>query len=107
MALAKAQGDTLRSSLLPVPQQFGTRRIKNPAQSRSDLVAGSAVGGLSGRCARSRELSTLIELAPDGFASAHRDSWNAPARRGKAHSQYRATADGRPAFALQQLRAVA
>ena len=55
-------------ALLLVPLYVGAGRIKNQAHWQTDVVAGWAVGGLSGWYAHSREVPILIELLPHGFA---------------------------------------
>jgi undecaprenyl-diphosphatase len=53
-------------ALLPV--YVGAGRIKNQAHWQTDVVAGLAVGGLSGWYAHSRDTPILIELLPHGVA---------------------------------------
>jgi hypothetical protein len=53
-------------ALLPV--YVGAGRIKNQAHWQTDVLAGWAVGGLSGWYAHSREVPILIELLPHGIA---------------------------------------
>ena len=53
-------------ALLPV--YVGVGRIKNQAHWQSDVVAGWAVGGLSGWYAHSRETPIMVELLPHGAA---------------------------------------
>ena len=54
-------------ALLLVPLYVGAGRIKNQAHWQTDVLAGWAVGGLSGWYAHSRETPILIELLPHGF----------------------------------------
>jgi len=53
-------------ALLPV--YVGAGRIKNQAHWQTDVLAGWAVGGLSGWYAHSRDVPILIELLPHGVA---------------------------------------
>jgi len=52
-------------ALLPV--YVGAGRIKNQAHWQTDVLAGWAVGGLSGWYAHSRDTPIMIELLPHGF----------------------------------------
>jgi membrane-associated phospholipid phosphatase len=54
-------------ALLLLPLYVGAGRIKNQAHWQTDVLAGWAVGGLSGWYAHSRETPILIELLPHGF----------------------------------------
>jgi len=51
-----------------VPIYVGAGRIKNQAHWQTDVLAGWAVGGLSGWYAHSRDVPILIELLPHGIA---------------------------------------
>jgi membrane-associated phospholipid phosphatase len=55
-------------ALLLLPLYVGAGRIKNQAHWQTDVLAGWAVGGLSGWYAHSREVPIMIELLPHGFA---------------------------------------
>ena len=55
-------------ALLLLPLYVGAGRIKNQAHWQTDVVAGWAVGGLSGWYAHSRDVPILIELLPHGVA---------------------------------------
>jgi len=55
-------------ALLLLPLYVGAGRIKNQAHWQTDVVAGWAVGGLSGWYAHSRDVPIMIELLPHGFA---------------------------------------
>ena len=55
-------------ALLLLPLYVGAGRIKNQAHWQSDVLAGWAVGGLSGWYAHSRDEPILIELLPHGVA---------------------------------------
>jgi membrane-associated phospholipid phosphatase len=54
-------------ALLLLPLYVGAARIKNQAHWQTDVLAGWAVGGLSGWYAHSREIPIMIELLPHGF----------------------------------------
>ena len=54
--------------LLLLPLYVGAGRIKNQAHWQTDVLAGWAVGGLSGWYAHSRDVPILIELLPHGVA---------------------------------------
>jgi undecaprenyl-diphosphatase len=54
------------SLLLPI--YVGVGRIKNQAHWQTDVLAGWAIGGLSGWYAHGRDVPILIELLPHGFA---------------------------------------
>ena len=54
-------------ALLLLPLYVGAGRIKNQAHWQTDVLAGWAVGGLSGWYAHSRETPFMIELLPHGF----------------------------------------
>ena len=54
--------------LLLLPLYTGVGRVKNQAHWQTDVLAGWAVGGLSGWYAHSREVPILIEILPHGFA---------------------------------------
>lgn len=51
-----------------IPIYVGAGRIKNQAHWQTDVLAGWAVGGLSGWYAHSRDVPILIELLPHGVA---------------------------------------
>jgi membrane-associated phospholipid phosphatase len=51
-----------------LPLYVGAGRIKNQAHWQTDVIAGWAVGGLSGWYAHSRDVPILIELLPHGVA---------------------------------------
>jgi undecaprenyl-diphosphatase len=55
-------------ALLLLPLYVGAGRIKNQAHWQTDVLAGWAVGGLSGWYAHSRETPFMIEILPHGFA---------------------------------------
>jgi len=55
-------------ALLLLPLYVGAGRISNQAHWQTDVVAGWAVGGLSGWYAHSRDVPILIELLPHGVA---------------------------------------
>jgi membrane-associated phospholipid phosphatase len=54
-------------ALLLVPIYVGVGRIKNQAHWQTDVLAGWAIGGLSGWYAHSRDVPITIELLPHGF----------------------------------------
>ena len=54
-------------ALLLLPLYVGAGRIKNQAHWQTDVLAGWAVGGLSGWFAHSRETPFMIQLLPHGF----------------------------------------
>jgi undecaprenyl-diphosphatase len=58
----------LAYTLLLVPAYVGAARVKNQAHWQTDVVAGWAIGGLSGWYAHSRDTPILIEILPHGFA---------------------------------------
>jgi undecaprenyl-diphosphatase len=58
----------LTYALLLLPLYVGEARIKNHQHWQSDVLAGWAVGGLSGWFAHSRDVPILIQLLPNGFA---------------------------------------
>jgi len=58
---------TVWASLL-LPIYVGAARVKNQAHWQTDIVAGWAVGSLSGWYAHSRDVPILIELLPHGVA---------------------------------------
>jgi hypothetical protein len=51
-----------------IPLYVGAGRIKNQAHWQTDVLAGWAVGGLSGWYSHSRDVPILIELLPHGVA---------------------------------------
>jgi undecaprenyl-diphosphatase len=53
---------------LLLPLYVGVGRIKNQAHWQTDVLAGWAIGGLSGWYAHSRDVPILIELLPNGVA---------------------------------------
>ena len=55
-------------ALLLLPLYVGVGRLKNQAHWQTDVLAGWAIGGLSGWYAHSRDVPILIELLPNGFA---------------------------------------
>ena len=55
-------------ALLALPLYVGAGRIKNQAHWQTDVLAGWAVGGLSGWYAHSRDTPITIELLPHGVA---------------------------------------
>lgn len=54
-------------ALLLLPLYVGAGRIKNQAHWQTDVLAGWAVGGLSGWFAHDRETPFMIQLLPHGF----------------------------------------
>jgi undecaprenyl-diphosphatase len=60
--------DPLTYGLLLLPLYVGAGRVKNQAHWQTDVIAGWAIGGLSGWYAHSREQPILIELLPHGVA---------------------------------------
>ncbi len=54
--------------LLLLPLYVGAGRIKNQAHWQTDVIAGWAIGGLSGWYAHSRDTPILIEILPHGVA---------------------------------------
>jgi undecaprenyl-diphosphatase len=54
-------------ALLLLPLYTGISRVKNQAHWQTDVLAGWAVGGLSGWFAHSRDVPILIEILPHGF----------------------------------------
>jgi len=54
-------------ALLLLPLYAGATRIKNQAHWQTDVLAGWAVGGLSGWYAHSRDVPIMIEILPHGF----------------------------------------
>ena len=55
-------------ALLLLPLYVGAGRIKNQQHWQTDVLAGWAVGGLSGWYAHERDVPILIELLPHGVA---------------------------------------
>jgi undecaprenyl-diphosphatase len=55
-------------ALLLLPLYVGVGRVKNQAHWQTDVLAGWAVGGISGWYAHSRDTPILIEILPHGFA---------------------------------------
>jgi membrane-associated phospholipid phosphatase len=53
--------------LLLLPLYTGVMRVKNQAHWQTDVLAGWAVGGLSGWYAHSRDVPIFIEILPHGF----------------------------------------
>ena len=62
-------------ALLLLPLYVGAGRIKNQAHWQTDVLAGWAVGGLSGWYAHSREVPIMIELLPHGFAVGYKQQF--------------------------------
>jgi undecaprenyl-diphosphatase len=58
----------LTYALLLVPLYVGEGRIKNRRHWQSDVLAGWAVGGLSGWFAHSRDVPILVQILPNGFS---------------------------------------
>jgi len=58
---------TATYALLLLPLYVGAGRIKNQAHWQTDVLAGWAVGGLSGWFAHSRDVPITIQLLPHGF----------------------------------------
>src|SRR5215831_7469569 len=58
----------LAYGLLLIPLYVGAGRIKNQAHWQTDVIAGWAIGGVSGWYSHSRDVPILIELLPHGFA---------------------------------------
>lgn len=54
-------------ALLLLPAYVGAGRIKNQAHWQTDVLAGWAVGGLSGWFAHSRDVPIMFQLLPHGF----------------------------------------
>ena len=54
-------------ALLLLPLYVGAGRIKNQAHWQTDVLAGWAIGGLSGWFAHSRDVPFTIQLLPHGF----------------------------------------
>jgi len=54
-------------ALLLLPLYVGAGRIKNQAHWQTDVLAGWAVGGLSGWYAHGRDVPIMIQLLPHGF----------------------------------------
>jgi membrane-associated phospholipid phosphatase len=54
-------------ALLLLPLYVGVARVKNQAHWQSDVIAGWALGGVSGWYAHSRDVPIMIELLPHGF----------------------------------------
>lgn len=55
-------------ALLLLPIYVGAGRVKNQAHWQTDVLAGWAVGGLSGWYAHSREVPLMVELLPRGIS---------------------------------------
>lgn len=62
-------------ALLLLPLYIGAARIKNQAHWQTDVLAGWAVGGLSGWYAHSRDVPIMIELLPHGFAIGYKQKF--------------------------------
>jgi len=58
----------LTYGLLLLPAWVGVARIKNQAHWQTDVLAGWAVGGVSGWYAQGRDEPLLIQVLPHGFA---------------------------------------
>jgi undecaprenyl-diphosphatase len=54
-------------ALLLLPPYSGVTRVKNQAHWQTDVLAGWAVGGVSGWYAHSRNIPILIEILPHQF----------------------------------------
>ncbi len=65
--LEYAGDNPLTYALLALPVYVGVGRLKNQAHWQTDVLAGWAVGGLSGWYAHSRETPILIQILPHGF----------------------------------------
>jgi undecaprenyl-diphosphatase len=66
--LEYAAEQPLTYALLLLPLYVGAGRVKNQAHWQTDVIAGWAIGGVSGWYAHSREQPILIELLPHGAA---------------------------------------
>lgn len=55
-------------SLLALPLYVGVARIRNQAHWQSDVIAGWAIGGLTGWYAHGRESPFILTVLPRGFA---------------------------------------
>jgi membrane-associated phospholipid phosphatase len=55
-------------ALALLPLYIGSARIKNQAHWQTDVLAGWAIGGLSGWFAYRQDIPLMIQLLPDGFA---------------------------------------
>ena len=55
-------------ALALLPLYIGSARIKNQAHWQTDVLAGWAIGGLSGWFAHRHDIPFMIQLLPDGFA---------------------------------------
>ena len=64
----------LTYALLLIPLYVGAGRIKNQAHWQTDVIAGWAVGGLSGWYAHSRDVPIMIEILPHGVAVGTQDA---------------------------------
>ena len=62
-------------ALLLLPLYAGVTRVKNQAHWQTDVLAGWAVGGLSGWYAHSRGVPLMIELLPHGFQIGYRKTF--------------------------------
>jgi undecaprenyl-diphosphatase len=63
------QGDHPVTWLLALlPAYIGTARVKNQAHWQSDVVAGWAVGGLSGWYAHERDVPIFVQILPHGVS---------------------------------------
>ena len=69
-----AQENPAAYALLLLPLYVGAARIKNQAHWQTDVLAGWAVGGLSGWYAHSRDTPFMIEILPHGFAVGLQDA---------------------------------
>ena len=58
----------LTYALLVIPLYVGAGRVKNQAHWQTDVIAGWAIGGLSGWYAHSRDVPIMIEILPHGVA---------------------------------------
>ena len=70
-----AQDNPAAYALLLLPLYVGVGRIKNQSHWQTDVLAGWAVGGLSGWYAHSRDVPIMIELLPHGFQVGYRKTF--------------------------------
>jgi PAP2 superfamily len=62
-----AHDNPIASSLLLLPAYVGAARIKNQAHWQSDVIAGWAIGGLSGWYSHQREVPLSVVVLPRGI----------------------------------------
>jgi membrane-associated phospholipid phosphatase len=62
-------------ALFLLPLYVGSGRVKNQAHWQTDVVAGWAVGAVSGWYAHDRDVPIMIELLPRGFAVGYRQQF--------------------------------